>query len=323
MIRILANDGIEESGKKALASAGIELVDARVAQDQLADYLRTEGISGLLVRSATQVRKELIDACPGLKLIGRGGVGMDNIDVEYARSKGLHVVNTPAASSDSVAELVLAHLFGLIRFLPQSNREMPLSGETHFKELKKAYAAGIEAKGKTLGIVGFGRIGKALGARAVGLGMNVRVAERRPGEKHEVTWTLGNGQVIPLQFVSEPLEAVLAESDFVSVHVPGGGDKPLIGAAELGAMKRGAILINAARGGVVDEVALLAALDSGQLSGAALDVFVNEPEPAVQVLMHDKISLSPHIGASTAEAQERIGSELAGLVIEALGTVRA
>ena len=323
MMRILANDGIEESGKKALAEAGFELIDARVAQDRLVDYIVEENISALLVRSATTVRKELIDRCPGLKLIGRGGVGMDNIDVEYARSKGIRVVNTPAASSDSVAELVLAHLLGMLRFLPQSNREMPLSGETKFKDLKKSFSAGVEAKGKTLGIVGFGRIGKALGARAIGLGMKVRVAERQAGEVHEVPWVLGNGQAVSLSFVSEPLELVLAESDFVSLHIPGGDGVALIGSAQIAQMKKGAYLINAARGGVIDETALVAALESGHLAGAALDVFVNEPEPAVQVLMNDKISLSPHIGASTAEAQERIGSELAGLIIEAFSAVKA
>ncbi len=319
MIRILANDGIEESGKKALAEAGFELVDARVAQDQLADYLVRENISALLVRSATTVRKELIDQCPGLKLIGRGGVGMDNIDVEYARSKGLHVINTPLASSDSVAELVLAHLLGMIRFLPQSNREMPLSGETKFKDLKKTFSAGVEAKGKTLGIVGFGRIGKALAVRALGLGMKVDVAERSTGVEHSADWELGDGQKVAFRFVSRSMDEVLSGSDFVSLHVPGGDSSPLIGARELGIMKKGAYLINAARGGVVDEVALLAALDSGHLAGAALDVFVGEPQPAVQVLMCDDISLSPHTGASTVEAQERIGAELAEQIKALLG----
>ena len=172
-MRILANDGIAASGITALEQAGFEVLTTHVAQEQLANFVNENNITGLLVRSATKVRKELIDQCPDLKLIGRGGVGMDNIDVAYAKEKGLHVINTPAASSESVAELVFAHLFGGVRFLYDANRNMPLDGDTKFKQLKKAYAKGMELRGKTLGVIGFGRIGQATAKIAIGVGMKV------------------------------------------------------------------------------------------------------------------------------------------------------
>ena len=269
------------------------------------------------MRSATTARKELIDACPGLKLIGRGGVGMDNIDVDYARGKGLHVINTPAASSSSVAELVFAHLFGAVRFLYDANRSMPLDGETKFKVLKKAYAGGIELRGKTLGIIGFGRIGQATANIALGLGMDVAAYDPFMDEAN-VTVDFFNGQSVDINIKTRSFDDVLSQSDFVTLHVPA-QDKPTIGAAEFAKMKKGAGLINAARGGVVDEEALVAALDNEHLAFAALDTFVNEPSPAIKLLMHPKISLTPHIGAATKEAQDRIGTELAQQISELLG----
>jgi len=309
MGKILANDGISKSGVEALEAMGYEVSTTNVAQEQLENHINENKINVLLVRSATTVRKALIDACPGLKIIGRGGVGMDNIDVEYARKKGLHVINTPAASSSSVAELVFAHLYGGVRFLYDANRQMPLEGETKFKMLKKNYAGGSELRGKTLGVIGFGRIGQETAKIALGVGMNV-VAHDPFMDKAEVKVVLGNGAEVDVPVEMNSFEAVLKEADFISLHVPA-QDKPVIGKKELGMMKKGAGLINAARGGVVDEVALLDALESGQLSFAGLDTFDNEPVPAMQVLMHPKISLTPHIGAATKEAQDRIGTELA------------
>jgi D-3-phosphoglycerate dehydrogenase len=309
MGKILANDGISKSGVEALEAMGYEVSTTNVAQEQLENHINENKINVLLVRSATTVRKALIDACPGLKIIGRGGVGMDNIDVEYARKKGLHVINTPAASSSSVAELVFAHLYGGVRFLYDANRQMPLEGETKFKMLKKNYAGGSELRGKTMGVIGFGRIGQETAKIALGVGMNV-VAHDPFMDKAEVKVVLGNGAEVDVPVEMNSFEAVLKEADFISLHVPA-QDKPVIGKKELGMMKKGAGLINAARGGVVDEVALLDALESGQLSFAGLDTFDNEPVPAMQVLMHPKISLTPHIGAATKEAQDRIGTELA------------
>ncbi|MEL0318455.1 MAG: D-2-hydroxyacid dehydrogenase [Flavobacteriaceae bacterium] len=308
-MKILANDGISQTGIDFLQENGFEVITVNVAQEQLVDYINDNKVSALLVRSATTARKELIDQCPGLKLIGRGGVGMDNIDVEYAKSKGLHVINTPAASSASVAELVFAHLYGGVRFLYDSNRSMPLEGETNFKGLKKAYAKGVELRGKTLGIIGFGRIGQEVAKIGLGIGMQV-IATDKFIEKAAVEVALYSGKSIVEEIKTQSMESVLSQSDFISLHVPAQKNY-VIDEQAFSQMKKGAALINAARGGVVDEVALVKALDSGQLSFAALDTFENEPKPEIKLLMHDKISLTPHIGAATLEAQDRIGEELA------------
>jgi len=314
MIKVHANDGISQSGVHALEKAGYSVSTTKVAQEQLVNYINQESISVLLVRSATTARKELIDACPGLKIIGRGGVGMDNIDVDYARSKGLHVINTPAASSASVAELVFAHLYGGVRFLHQSNRAMALEGDTNFGSLKKAYAKGRELRGKTLGIIGFGRIGKAVAQIALGSGMRVVYFDQYVPSA-TINLKFYDQQELNFELTGSTFDAVLAESDFITLHVPAQKDY-VIGADELSKMKVGAGLINAARGGVVDEVALIEALESRQISFAALDVFENEPTPAIQVLMNEYCSLSPHIGAATNEAQDRIGEELAAQIID-------
>ena len=316
-MRVLANDGISASGVEALEAYGYEVLTTNVAQKQLINFINSESVTVLLVRSATTVRKDLIDACSGLKIIGRGGVGMDNIDVQYARDKGLSVINTPAASSASVAELVFAHLYGCVRFLHDSNRNMPLEGETKFKALKKNYAGGIELRGKTLGVIGFGRIGQETAKIALGVGMNV-LAYDKFMDKADVEVKLFNGASVNVPINISSMEDVLSQSDFISLHVPA-QDKPVIGKTELDMMKEGAGLVNAARGGVVDEVALVNALDSGKLSFAGLDTFDNEPTPAMKLLMHHKVSLTPHIGAATKEAQDRIGTELADQIHAILG----
>ena len=306
-MKVLANDGISASGVAAIEASGHELITVKVAQEQLESYVNEHQIDVVLVRSATTVRKELIDACPSLKGIGRGGVGMDNIDVEYAREKGLKVFNTPAASSDSVAELVMGHMRTLVRFLHDSNRNMPLDGDTKFASMKKAFAGGMELRGRTLGIVGFGRIGQALAKLAVGAGMEVVFSDMHDDDI-DVALEFFDGQSLSFTCKNVGLEGVLAQSDFISLHVPGGD---LIGAAEMAKMKDGVFLLNAARGGVINEEALLDALESGKVAGAGLDVFKNEPTPAVKVLMNGRVSLTPHIGAATGEAQDRIGTELA------------
>ena len=315
-MKILANDGISQSGIDDLTAAGFEVLTTTVAQEQLENFINTENIVALLVRSATTVRQDLIDACPNLKIIGRGGVGMDNIDVEYAREKGLSVINTPAASSESVAELVFAHLFSGVRFLYDSNRTMPLEGDSKFKNLKKAYAKGTELRGKTLGVIGFGRIGQATAKMALGLGMKV-IAFDPFLEKTTLSLSFYDGQTIDFEIKTVSKETVLKEADFITLHVPAQKEF-VIGEAELNLMKDGSALINAARGGVVNEVALVAALESNKLAFAGLDTFENEPTPAVQVLMNPKISLTPHIGAATNQAQDRIGSELASQIISIL-----
>ncbi len=316
MVKVLANDGLSQSGVNAFEQAGFEVLTTRVAQEQLASFIKDKDISVLLVRSATEVRKILIDACPNLKVIGRGGVGLDNIDVDYAKSKGVHVINTPAASSASVAELVFAHLFNGVRFLHDSNRNMPLDGDSKFKQLKKSYAGGQELRGKTLGVIGFGRIGQATAKMALALGMKVLYTDHHT-EKALLELSFFDGQSVKFEVESDTLETVLKNSDFISVHVPAQNGY-LIGKKEFGLMKKGAGVVNASRGGVLDEVALVEALDKDHIAFAGLDVFESEPSPEIKILMHPKISLTPHIGASTIEAQERIGIELANQVTKLL-----
>jgi len=311
-MKILANDGISQSGVIALTEAGYEVITTNVSQEQLVNFINENKITVLLVRSATNARKELIDSCPNLKIIGRGGVGMDNIDVEYAREKGLSVINTPASSSSSVAELVFAHLYGGVRFLYDSNRNMPLEGESNFKGLKKAYAKGIELRGKTLGIIGFGRIGQEVAKIALGIGMEVKASDKYINNV-EVPVTLFNGDSIKVSIKTDDLNEVIKSSDFITLHVPAQKDY-VIGKQEFGMMKDGSAIINAARGGVIDEVALVNSLDSGKLAFACLDTYENEPKPEIKLLMHPRISLTPHIGAATLEAQDRIGLELASQI---------
>lgn len=316
--KVLANDGVSQSGIDKLTAAGYEVITTNVAQDQLESYINKHEIEVLLVRSATTARKELIDNCPSLKIIGRGGVGMDNIDVDYAREKGLKVINTPAASSASVAELVFAHLYGGIRFLHDSNRNMPLEGDSNFKGLKKQYAKGVELRGKTLGIIGIGRIGQEVAKIAAGVGMNVVAHDSYATSAPTVSWDLFDGQTISIEIPLVSKEELLSQSDFVTLHVPAQKDY-VIGEHEFNQMKKGAAIVNAARGGVIDEVALVDALESGHVSFAALDTFEKEPQPEMVLLMNSKLSLSPHIGAATGEAQDRIGTELADQIIEILG----
>ena len=312
-MNILANDGISPSGAAALTASGHTLHTDFVDGNQLEAFIHEHAIDGVLVRSATKIRQPLIDACPNLKFIGRGGVGMDNIDVEYARGKGLTVFNTPAASSQSVAELVMGHLFSCARFLADSNRQMPGRGAEEFKTLKKAYGKGTELRGKTLGIVGFGRIGRSLASYALGCGMNV-IAHDPFVDHGQVELTVG-GQTLTVDCPLHSLEDLLTRADMVSIHVPAQADgSPVIGEAQLKAMKANAILVNAARGGSVDEDALIAALDAGEIAGAGLDVFVGEPAPRADLLAHPKVALTPHIGAATGEAQDRIGLELAAQI---------
>jgi len=313
-MKILANDGISQSGINKLMNAGHKVFLQTVPQESLEKFLKEEKVEVILVRSATKVRKNLIDNCPNLKLIGRGGVGLDNIDVEYAKSKGIKVINTPSASSHSVAELVFAHLSSIIRFLHDSNRNMPLEGDKRFKELKKSYKNGSELKGKTIGIIGLGRIGQAVAKIAIGLGMKVKGYDNF---LDEITLELifFDGQKKSFTINSSPLDEVLSSSDFLTIHIPKLNEKPLVNENEFNKMKNGVVLINAARGGIVNEQDLLKALDNNKVSAAGLDVFENEPNPSIKLLMHPKISLSPHTGASTNEAQDRIGDELAEKII--------
>ena len=309
-MKILANDGLDQSGIDALTEKGFEVITTKVPQELLVEYINENNIRTVLVRSATQIRKELIDACPSIEIIGRGGVGMDNIDVDYARSKNIHVINTPSASSESVAELVFAHLFSGARFLQDSNRKMPITGDSEFAKLKKSYEKGIELRSKTIGIIGMGRIGQEVARIALGLGMRVIAADNNVG-RASIKVKFYNNQFINVDIETEPLEGVLRHADFITLHVPAQKDGYMIGEKEFAMMKDGVAVVNCSRGGVIDEEALISALDSGKVAFAGLDVFINEPTPSKQILNHPKISLTPHTGASTVEAQDRIGLSLA------------
>ncbi|MBT3281805.1 MAG: D-2-hydroxyacid dehydrogenase [Cryomorphaceae bacterium] len=316
-MKVLANDGISESGIDKLEEYGFDVDLTKVAQEQLIDYINTNSISTLLVRSATQVRKDIIDSCPSLKIIGRGGVGMDNIDVEYAKSKGLHVINTPAASSKSVAELVFSHLFGCVRFLHESNRSMPLDGDSKFKDLKKSYAKGTELSGKTIGIVGFGRIGQEVAKIAIGIGMNVLFYDKLHKEANLIL-DFFDGQSTSFKINSSSFEDLLKESDFISVHIPA-TDKYIIDSKEISKMKNGVGILNLSRGGILNEEELLKNIENGKVSFAGIDTYEDEPNPSIKILMNSNISLTPHIGAATNEAQDRIGVELADKINDIIG----
>jgi D-3-phosphoglycerate dehydrogenase len=319
MIRILANDGIDARGKKMLTDAGFEVVTDKVPQNELAIAL--QNFDAVLVRSASVINKDIIEACPNLKLIGRAGVGMDNIDLEVARYKNIRVVNTPAASADSVAELVFAHLLGMVRFLFDSNRKMPISGAKSFNDLKKAYSQGTELKGKTIGIIGLGKIGKATARIAFSLGMKVKVFKLNATDvkiEFDMFKTFGDASLM-INMKCSSFEELLSESDFITLHVPfPKGAAPVITTKEITMMKDGVGIINTSRGGVIVEDDLLTALNSGKIAYAGLDVFENEPMPRKELMEHPNVSLSPHIGASTKEAQARIGVELAQKVIDVL-----
>lgn len=316
-MKILANDGISDLGQKLLENAGFTVITDKVDQTELASFIQAEQIPILLVRSATTARKELIDQCLSLKLIGRGGVGMDNIDVAYAREKGLKVINTPASSSQSVAELVMGHLFSISRFYNDSFKNME-SGD--FSELKKKYAKGVELRGKTLGIIGFGRIGQSLASYALGVGMDV-IAVDQFTQTVELLVPIGNSQKIPVVITpTNDLASVISKMDYISIHVPKQSDgSAVLGSKEFQIMKKGVRIVNAARGGVVNETDLIEALNSGIVAYAALDVFENEPNPLKDLLNNSKIATTPHIGAATVEAQDRIGEELAELIISEFG----
>ena len=308
-MKVLANDGISQNAVDILNKNGFVLYLDKIEQDDLTNFINLNKITVLLVRSATKVRKDIVDNCKSLKIIGRGGVGMDNIDVEYAKAKGILVINTPAASSNSVAELVFAHLFSGSRFLFDSNRNMPLEGEKKFKILKKNYSNGIELRRKNLGIVGLGKIGREVARIGFGLGMNILGFDKFIEEKSiDVNFNDEDAYTFKINLIS--FDEILEKSDFITLHVPAQKNF-LIGKKEFKKMKKGTSIINASRGGIIDEQELIKNLDNGKIKFAGLDTFENEPTPSLSILMHPKISLTPHIGAATSEAQNRIGEELA------------
>ena len=298
MIKVLTNDGLEAAAIESLKAAGAEVVNEHIEADKLGEALKD--FDALVVRSATKVTADVLDKAEGgkLKLVVRAGVGIDNIDIKHAHDKGVAVKNTPNASSDSVAELVLAHMFTVARFLSNSNVTMR-DGQWNKKKYK-----GVEIAGKTLGVIGMGRIGRSLAKKATALGMTVIYND-----------IFGKQDNLEYEFCD--MEDLLKKSDFISLHVPYDKEKgSVIGKKEFELMKDGAYLINCARGNVVDEDALLDALNSGKVAGAGIDVFAKEPTANEALVNHPNVSVTPHIGASTEEAQTRIGDEVASTIKE-------
>ena len=314
-MKVLATDGISQSGMSALEEKGFEVLDVNIAPGQLENYINKHQIDAIVVGN-TEIREELIEACPSLKLIGRGGVSMDNIDVDYAIDQGLHVINTPEATSTSIAELVFAHLFGMARFLHQSNREMPLEGDFRFHDMNRQFGAGIELRGKTIGIVGFDSVGQEVAKIALGLGMKV-VASDPLIEGAPIAVEFFNGQRMMIPIETSKLDELLAESDFISVHVSN-QEGYIIGQKEFEKMKDGVGIINVKHGNSIDEVALVDAIKEKKVKFAGLDVFENQPQPEIQLLMNPELSLTPNIASSTVEAKDRIGTELAEQIIRLL-----
>lgn len=319
MVKILANDGIHPDAIMLLEEAEYQVETERVPQDKLASVLNE--YDALIVRSATKVRQQELDAAPNLKIIVRGGVGLDNIDVAYAESKGVKVINTPKSSSQAVAELVFAHMFALARQLHVSNRDMPTRGTTDFKKLKDHYSdLGFQLRGRTLGVVGFGRIGQEVARIGLGLGMNVIPVDLVQRElKLEVELYKLQDAALSVTMRTVTMEEMLPQADFITIHIPFTGGKSILGKEQFDRMKAGVVLINTSRGGAIGETDLLEALDSGKLRGVGLDVFVDEPTPRPELLNHPKISVTPHIGASTVEAQANIGLEIADILLEFFG----
>lgn len=315
MMKVLANDGISKAGERVLKEAGINILDNRVSPEHLIKFINDNQVDVLLVRSATNVRRELIDACPSLKIIGRGGVGMDNIDVEYAIDKGLYVINTPSASSRSVAEMVFAHFFTLARFLHESNRLMPLEGDTKFNQLKKSFNNAYELQGKTLGVIGFGGIGKEVVKMGISLGMKVKVLTRQP-KQDTVSLEFFDGQKVDFKIeTTNNWEQFLKDTQFISINTPK-TEGYIIDTEQFRMMEDGVFIVNTARGGVINEVALVDFIESKKVAGAALDVFESEPKPELPLLMNPALSLTPHLGGNTLDAQEKIGVELANQIID-------
>ena len=326
-MRILANDGISNDAKNQLEERGFTVITEKVNQEDLITKINEENYEGILVRSATKIRKDIIDACPNIKFVGRGGVGVDNIDVEYARENGIFVFNTPASSSQSVAELVIGNMFAISRFIGKSSKNIE-NGD--FNKLKKEYGSGVELRGKTLGIIGFGRIGQTLASYALGMGMKVvavDIESKKVFIPMSINWTTSDGIDVQNNSsygidVKTNIDEILPICDYISLHVPKQSNgNSVIGRNEFELMKDGVRIINTSRGGVVNELELIEYLNNGKVAGAALDVFENEPNPMKELLSHPNILSTPHIGAATNEAQDRIGQEIVDIIVEKFSLV--
>ena len=316
-MKILVNDGILDGGTTTLENAGFEVITTKVAQEQLDNFINEEEINVVVIKSNTEIHAELIDNCPTLKLVANASTTNDNIDVSYAEESGVQVVNISDASANAVAELVFAHLLGMARFLHQANREMPLEGDTSFNHLKKQFSAGTEVRGKTLGIIGMSAEGQQVAKIALGLGMKVIAYDVEFGNSVIIPIEFYNGQAIDIEVDITTADELLKEADFITVHLSS-EENHVIGAKEFEKMKNGVGFINVAQSGLVDEIALVNAIESGKVQYAGLDTFENQPTPEIQLLMNPGLSLSPNIASYTVESQHKISTELANKIINSL-----
>ncbi|MCG8184052.1 NAD(P)-dependent oxidoreductase [Tenacibaculum piscium] len=316
-MKILANDGISKSGKNTLENAGFEVITTKVAQEQLQNFINDEAINAIIIKNNIQIHSELIDNCPSLKLIANASTNNDNIDVIYAQECGVEVVNINDASANAIAELVFAHLLGMVRFLHQANREMPLEGDMNFNSLKKHFSEGTELRGKTLGIIGMNIDGQQVAKIALGLGMKVIGFDVEFNDTITIPVEFYNGQMIDIEIEMTNSDELLKDADFITLHLSS-EENHVIGAKEFEKMKNGVGFINVAQSGLVDEIALVNAIESRKVKYAGLDTFENQPTPEIQLLMNPELSLSPNIAALTQESQHKISTELADKIINSL-----
>lgn len=314
-MKILANDGIAEYGEYLFGKAGLDFLPNRVSQEHLIGFINENKVEILLVKNATKVTKELISGCPSLKIIGKAGHDMHNIDVDFAESKGIYVINTPKASAKAVAEMVFAHFFTLVRFLHDSNRNMPLEGDIKFNLLKKSYLNASELSDKTLGLIGFDENAREVAKKGIALGMNLIVyCEESKKEKLSLEFFDGRSIDFEIQTTTQ-LDELLKKSDFISIHTPK-KDQYIIDEQEFQQMKDNVFIANVTYSGTINEVTLIDFIENKKVAGAALDVFETEPKPEVQILMNPSLSLSPNIAEQTIETEERIWADLTRQIIE-------
>ena len=314
-MKVLAINSISASGIDTLEKGGFEVIQTNVAQEQLENYINNHNIDILLIGNNTHIQQELIDACPSLKLIGCHTI-TDNIDVQYAQDQGIQIIEATEATANAKAELVFAHLFGTARFLHQSNREMPLEGDMNFNMLQKHFSQGTELRGKTLGIIGFDTVGREVAKIALAIGMKV-IATKTQTNDTIVNIPFYNGQFVNIEVETDTVTEIIKQADFISVHADA-SDGYVLGKDQFDNMKKGMGIINVSQPGTIDEVALVDAIKNQIVKYAGLDVFENQPNPEIQLLMNPELSLTPNIGATTIEADDRIGVELANQIVTLL-----
>ena len=314
-MKVLAINGISNSGKTTLEENGFEVIETKVAQEQIENYINKNEIDAVLVGNTTEIQQELIDACPTLKLIGSNAVS-NNIDNQYAQDQGLHVIQANEATANAKAELVFAHLFGIARYLHQANREMPLEGDMNFNMLQKHFSSGTELKGKTLGIIGFDVVGREVAKIALAVGMKVLATNTQSGDTI-INIPFYNGQFINIDVETETAAEIITQADFISIHTDA-SEGYTLGKAQFEKMKKGMGIVNISEPGTIDEVALINAIKDQTVKYAGLDVFENQPTPEMQLLMNPELSLTPNIGGNSLESEERIGAELASQIVKLL-----